>query len=716
MRFISQISIFLVLVFISSASSYGQINLSPEVITVLEEPADKMMSDYLTGLINKQFTARDSLLSTFVSAGDWDYRASTIKDSMISWTGLLPERTPLNARITGRLERDDYIVEKILFESRPDFLVSANLYLPKNFSLPCPAVLNVIGHSPTGKARDKVQRRSIAQAMKGFVALTIDAIGQGERQVNDYLTAGNPPGNAHVIIGEQAFISGTHLFNLMVWDAIRAIDYMVSRPEVDKDRICITGCSGGGMMTTYIMPFDSRISVSVPVCNPNTWSHRVHAGLGTDHEQVFFGAFRGLVDPRGDPLFCQIPKPMMINATTDDNLNPPRGVWELSSWLYKSYSAHGVPEKFTTTMVEAPHGYNLEQRELAYSWMLRWTGGEAADFWEGDIPIEEDNDLWATSSGNVYDEPDSRKPHELVMDYLQENRAEWRHVRSKDELKEHKRRMVDLAENVLFTDLDRINVAAELREKRYAGDVIVRHFVLRPEKGILLPGILLEPGEGRMDKGVILYVSRKGKSAILEEQETVKELLGEGYGICAVDLRGTGETSPDMSGTFWAFLAGKPLFGQRVGDVLATIKWLRESVDGSPDIKLWGSGMGALYAAFAGVYDGGVSGFLLEEPLISFESLAQAEIPGYRNEEIIIPGILERFDMPQVYQALCPNPVTVLNPYSGDKTPAGESDISQLDKLVSVTYRSTGKNGDWSVRNISKEQRNKTIINFFTGK
>jgi hypothetical protein len=209
-----------------------------------------------------------------------------------------------------------------------------------------------------------------------------------------------------------------------------------------------------------------------------------------------------------------------------------------------------------------------------------------------------------------------------------------------------------------------------------------------------------------MDKGVIMYVSRKGKSAVLEEQETVKELLGEGYGICAVDLRGTGETAPDMSGTFWAFLAGKPLFGQRVGDVLATIKWLRESGTGSPDIKLWGSGMGALYAAFAGVYDGGVSGFLLEEPMISFESLVQAEIPGYRNEEIIIPGILEKFDMPQVYQALCPRPVTVLNPYSGDKTPAGESDIDQLDKLVSATYRNTGKKRDWSVRNISEEQRN----------
>jgi dienelactone hydrolase len=128
----------------------------------------------------------------------------------------------------------------------------------------------------------------------------------------------------------------------MVWDAIRAIDYLESRPEVDPNKICMTGTSGGGMMTTYILPFDDRISVAVPTCNPNTWSHRVHAGLSTDHEQVFFGAFESNIDPRGDPLFCQVPKPLLINATTDDNLNPPGGVWELSTWLFKSYSAHGI--------------------------------------------------------------------------------------------------------------------------------------------------------------------------------------------------------------------------------------------------------------------------------------------------------------------------------------------------------------------------------------
>ena len=300
-----------IILFCTYSIVYGQNNLSQKDITVLKSPADTMMKSYLTKIVDQQFAVRDSLLSTLKSARDWDNRSQTIRDSMISWTGPFPERTPLNARITGRLEREDYTIEKVLFESRPNFLVSATLYLPKGPAFPRPAVLNVIGHEPKGKSAEKTQMLSIDQARNGFVVLTIDCIGQGERQISDYASWSSAPGNAHQVIGTQAFICGTNVFNIMVWDAIRAIDYLVSRPEVNAEKICITGHSGGGMMTTYILPFEERISVAVPTCNPNTWSYRVHANLSADHEQVIFGAFASAIDPRGDPLFAQVPKPLI---------------------------------------------------------------------------------------------------------------------------------------------------------------------------------------------------------------------------------------------------------------------------------------------------------------------------------------------------------------------------------------------------------------------
>lgn len=673
--------------------------LSIKDITVLKSPADTMMKSYLTNIVDRQFAVRDSILSTLKTADDWDRRSQIIRDSMISWTGPFPERTPLKARITGRIERDVYIIEKILFESRPNYFVSANLYLPKNQTLPRPALLNVIGHSQAGKADERYQRMSVAQARNGFVVLTMDCLGQGERGML----------SAHRIIGAKAFISGTHLFNFMVWDAIRAIDYLVSRPEVDAGKICITGSSGGGMMSTYILPFEDRIAVAVPTCNPNTWSYRVHNNLATDHEQVFFGTFASSIDPRGDPLFTYVPKPLMLNTTTDDNLNPPRGVWDLNTWLYKSYSAHGMPERITTSMVRAGHAYNQEQREITYAWMLRWTGGNAANFLEKDNPLEKDEDLWASTGGSVFNEPGSRGAQDLVLDYLWEHKASWGKIRTAEAVKDHRIKMSSLIEKVLNTGLYDISVKFSLGEPESAGDFNITPFVLIPEEGILLPGVLLESKSELSNQDIILYINENGKSSILSDLDIVKEMSDKGYRICAVDIRGIGETSPDMSNRFWDFLAGKPVFGQRVRDVLAVIKWLKESDIKARNIKFWGTGMCSLYGAFAGVISDDISEFVLEEPLLSFESVVKVNVPLY-NHEILLPGILENFDMTQIYQALSPRPVTIINPYLGDKNYADTSDIKIIHEQVSSTYRRLKQKDLWYIGRVNEDERFKLLF------
>jgi len=711
---------------------HGQIALTVKEITVLDQPRDQMVKEYMQEIAVRQFAARDSLLATLRTAEDWDRRARTVRDSMVSWTGPFPERTPLNARVTGRFEREDYVVEKVLFESRPGFLVSANLYLPRQLTGPRPAVLNVIGHSTGGKIMPKIQRRGIGLAKKGFVALTIDCIGQGERRIPMYPSSN--PGRAHKTIGKQAFISGTHLFNFMAWDVIRAIDYLESRPEVDREWIGITGCSGGGMMSTYILPFEERISVAVPTCNPNTWAPRYYGGWGTDAEQNFFGAFRSGIDPRGDPLFAQVPKPLMINATTDDG-NPAMGVWELSTWLYKAYAAHGVPEKFTTSMVQAGHGYNQEQREVTYAWMMRWAGIAREDFYEGDLPIEEKELLWASGTGSVYDEPGARLPQELVLDYLEEHRADWKPVTGSRTLAAHRSAMARSIGQALHTGLDEISVRGRLEEPRISGDLEVRPFVLEPEPGIVLPGVLIHPANGGIPGRTVLYLNVRstiedaaygeewiihktgvrGKAAILDHKEAAGKLLEAGYGICAVDLRGTGETGPVNEEAHWDFHTGYPMFGQRLRDVLATLKWLRESGAGTTELMIWGEGLGGVYGAFAGVLDEQVSGLVLVEPLISFESLVRVDIPRY-GTEIILPGILEHFDMPQVYQALCPRPVTVINPLRGDKERAGKAEMEVVDRPVSATYRGTGSRRAWNMQVVGPGELQEAISAALTGR
>lgn len=681
----------------------AQLNFSEKDLTVFDAPVDTMMKAYFTKIIDKQFLFRDSLLSNLRTVEDWNGRKEIIRDSMISWTGPLPERTPLNARITGRLYRNGYIIEKILFESRPKYFVSANLYLPTNVTLPCPAQLNLVGHSQLGKADERYQRMSIAQVRNGFVVMTIDQLGQGERGLL----------SLHRIAGIQSFTCGTHVFNFMLWDAIRAIDYLTSRTEVDTDRVSVTGSSGGGMMTTYMLPFEDRISVAVPTCNPNTWNHRVHENLGTDHEQVFFGAFESGIDPRGDPLFCHVPKPLMLNTTTDDNLNPVRGVWDLNTWLFKSYSAFNMPENLATTMVKAGHDYNQEQRELTYSWIGRWAGIKRINHFEKDILIEKEEDLWATNEGNVLKEADSRSIHDLVLDFYDKNKANWNEIASSDALLSHKVEMRHLIKRLLNSNFNIEYPAYELKKKKKVGNVWIQHFVVETESGILLPGFFLDSENESSNSNLVLYLSDYGKSSILEDYGIVEDFLQRGNRICAVDLRGIGETSPDLANKFWDFLAGKPIFGQRVKDVLSIVKWLKESEIKSDQVKYWGKGMCSLYGVFAGVLSDAFSGYILEEPLISFESLVLTSIPGYDNE-ILLPGILKYFDMEQVFQAICPKPILVLNPLSGEKMSANFTERERLNNKVNVTYGKIDKDQSFVIKVQSQTEKIVTIIRFLT--
>jgi len=727
---------------------FGQSCWTEKDFQVLDRPADKMMEAYLTHIIDHQFLAREQLLSSLKTPEDWKGHIKKVRDFMVQATGSLPERTPSNARITGQFEREDYRVEMILFESQPDFLVSANLYLPKGFQGPRPAVLNVIGHYPNGKTAEHVQRRCISQARKGLIAFVIDGVGQGDRQILDYTSdfrkrplSSNLPGAVHKSVGLQAFLSGTHLFNIMVWDAIRAVDYLVSRPEVNADEIAVTGTSGGGMMSTYILPFEERIKVAVPTCNPTTYSYHVHLPSGSDHENVFFGCFAAGIDMRGDPLFTHAPKPLLINATADDQLNPPRGTWELAGWVYRAYSSLGAPQKFQVAMLKGPHGYRKEQREVANAWMLEWMGGDPTDYMEEDFPIEKEEALWCAPRGNVYQIPNSREPHKLITEYYQNHRPTWSQVKTPADLSELRKKLSPLFKKVLGIGEPEAPPLYDTQASRIIDEKKLTPVTLRPEQGIVLPGVLIENAAPYSDPKtedpskvsliwqkkhsrfepwieskrtystgpVILYLNDLGKQAILQDTTVVDKLLKEGFRIIAIDLRGTGETAPGRESWHWDFLAGRPIFGQRVKDVCSSVRWIQQPEWMASEIYIWANGVSSLLAAFAAARCDGISGMVLENPLISFESVVSARLPEY-GDEILMPGVLELFDLPQVFQALAPLKVTLVNPLLGDKSPATESDIRSAYRAVSESYRAVGEFERWSAHSgVESEDRTRLI-------
>ncbi|MCA9132379.1 MAG: acetylxylan esterase, partial [Planctomycetales bacterium] len=187
-----------------------------------------------------------------------------MKDFFVERLGGFPQRTPLNPHSVARYERDGYIVEKVVFESRPNFHVTALLFLPPGKG-PFPGVLVPCGHSGNGKAETKYQRASILMAQNGMAALCYDPLGQGERhqvRLDDGRTS--PPN--HTILGVSCIPLGTNFAQFRIWDGMRALDYLASRPEVDPDRLGCTGNSGGGTLTCYLMALDERIGCAAPSC------------------------------------------------------------------------------------------------------------------------------------------------------------------------------------------------------------------------------------------------------------------------------------------------------------------------------------------------------------------------------------------------------------------------------------------------------------------
>ncbi len=710
-----------------SQPAAAQNDWSATDLTVLERPADHMIERYLTALIDDQFLARDELLESLDSREKWARHIDRIRQFLRSETGPFPDRSPLNARTTRRFERDDYVVENVLFESRPNFLVSGNLYLPKNRQGRRPAVLNVIGHYAEGKSAEHVQRRSIEQARKGFVAFAIDSLGQGERRIEAYTReakprplASNLPGGVHKTIGLQAFLAGTHSFNIMAWDAIRAIDYLVSRPEVDPEQIACTGASGGGMLTTYLLPFEPRIKVAIPTCNPNTYSYHVHLPSGSDHENVLFGAFAAGIDMRGDPLFAHAPKPLLINATSDDHLNPPRGTWELGAWLDRLYGVLDAPTRFQVSMTQGPHGYLRKPREAAYAWLLRWMGDGSASSAESDSPIEKEEDLWAAPGGDVYQLAESREPHQVITEYLRNNRPPSRKAGTSADLTDLRR---DLrSELASLLRIEPVNGPPQFEEapaRTLAGRSLTP-LRLRPEQGIVLPAVLIESlkrtGEEKVwqrketrsgpwvespnvfpSGAVVVYLNEAGKEAIVRDSAVVDDLLDRGVRILAVDLRGMGETAPGRESWHWDYLAGKPIFGQRVQDICACVEWLRRPSVRATSVSIWAQGVTATYAPFAALWCDGVDGLILEAPLISFESVVSTRLPAY-GDEILVPGVLERFDLARLYQGLAPTPITLINPLLGDKSAASTHEIRASYGAVETAYALVGQREQWNVR------------------
>ncbi|MEQ8763004.1 MAG: prolyl oligopeptidase family serine peptidase [Planctomycetota bacterium] len=278
----------------------------------------------------------------------------------------LPERTPLNVRRVGTIERDGYRIEKIVFESRPGFEVPANVYVPSGIpdGERRAAVLNPVGHWGLSKAEPVVQSRCIGLARLGYVALTYDAFGQGERAID-----GNGHGEYH-----RSVLVGRNNMTYMVWDTVRALDYLLTRDDVDPERIACTGASGGGLNTLYAAAIDERIRVAVPVVYVTGLEQFLETGI-THCPCSHVNGLAGLGD-MGDVAALTAPRAQLFITATRDSSFTPEGARVAEAQARPAYRLFGADDRLAVAEFDTGHDYDRDMREAMYRFLAVHLGGK----------------------------------------------------------------------------------------------------------------------------------------------------------------------------------------------------------------------------------------------------------------------------------------------------------------------------------------------------
>ena len=317
--------------------------------------------------------------------------------------GGFPDRTPLNARVTGTLERDDYRVEKLVYESLPGFYVTANVYVPRGHAPPYPAVLGVAGHTANGKASATYQHAWISMAKRGFLVLAFDPPGQGERSLYFDPDLGRSRvgigTREHTLSGLQCLLTGHNFARYEIWDAIRGVDYLLTRGDVDPDRLAVAGNSGGGTQAAYLAVVEPRLAVAVSSCYMTSWKQLWFEPGPQDAEQDLSAFLHHGLD-FADYATAFAPRPFQILSAIQDFF-PIAGARAAYAETRRVYETLGAADRAGFFEYDDTHGWSKPRREATYRWLERWLHDRVDDGHEPDHVTELESDLYATPTGQV---------------------------------------------------------------------------------------------------------------------------------------------------------------------------------------------------------------------------------------------------------------------------------------------------------------------------
>lgn len=664
----------------------------------------KCLPQYLEILAREAIATRNAALEQLTSAPQIRARQANVRELLWGLIGGRETRTPLNPRTTGELKRSGYRIEKLVYESQPQLFVSANLYIPEGRER-FPAVLFQSGHYWEGKAYPSYQRCCQGLAHLGFVVLAFDPMGQGER-INYLKESGTDSRLSscdaeHTVPGKQLILFGDSTTRLQLWDAIRSLDYLVSLPFVDAERVASVGHSGGGTLTMLLSAADDRLAAAA-VCMGNTENILQlpfrSPGATDDAEQNFVYSGPSGFD-RWDLLYPFAPKPMLIWPSDRDffaTYSPDylKNGWQEFQRLKAVYQTLNHADRLAWADTPLPHALAYDSRLLVYNWFSRWLKHENSPV-QDEPPVRPEPvpDLWATPNGSVVRSLASITPHGLIK---------GKSVRTSP---------------LPVADLLKINVPKQPRPPATVGsvksrDIRVEVLEIPSDPAVWLPAFLLIGDKTPPTKPVLLVLDETEHDRLWFAPEVDQILAEDTPVICTAEVRGVGALIPEFGrgaadyenwhqheeNYAWSSLAlGKPLVAQRVTDILALVTALHaHPVSAGRQVYVAALGKLTVPALFAAVLEPEIKGLYLVRSLASFQSLVQTEVPNYPFANYV-PGLLNHTDLPELAAAIAPRKIVLAGTINAEGSAVDSNAVRTMyGSAASAGNLSVIPNDDWS--------------------
>jgi cephalosporin-C deacetylase-like acetyl esterase len=616
-----------------------------------------MLVRHFTGALNRNTAHWDAERAKIATPAQLEARNRAVREAMRRMIHGLPERNPLGSVTVKSFERKGYRVENVMFQSRPDFWVTGNLYIPTSGNGPFPGIISPCGHFADARMAPEYQSAYINLALGGFVVLAFDPIGQGERrQYWNPETNVTDVGGAtteHSMAGHLLLMMGEDLTHYRIWDGMRAIDYLLTRTEVDRNRIGCAGHSGGGTLTRFIAALDERVKVAVinEGGTANRWpvEYGPNARIGpSDVEQNLFPGNKLGVD-HVDMQVAIAPRPLLVLI---EDFYPRFD--EAVEKIRSRYALLGVPDRFAAEEATDPHAWTPKLRIATTRWFSKWFYNKPGPDTEPEFELEPERQLYCTPNGSIRYSNKGKTIYTLIQ---------------------------EKAATLPPAGLTKEKLRELLRLPQYRGGLEVRHLVTTQRKGYAIEKLefVSEPGiyvpvwvfvPGRVDttKPAVLWVDERGKQAEGSEFGPLERMARAGQLVVSVDVRGVGETRPahppasdrpgafghlfdvDTALTYMGWYIDESLLGMRVFDVMRAAEYAL-SRGGVTRLEAVGRGAGGLWTLMAAVFEPRIEAVRAERMLVSYQALAQSDRYTHNASTLIKDGLLHG-DLPQV-AALC---------------------------------------------------------------